>query len=240
MPQKTHTLVKDPSINVRYLADYMASSEQARRTLLRGCKYRSGARMIQHIEAKAAVTNYIKLGANNPDELREKAQQILNKMTVDDFEESTNLHNANYIKRFADVSDLTELNGSEKESAGKPANFDVNGVSVRFDPILTLTRTTRTNKLKRGVIMLRYLKGKALPETTAGFQSSAALGLLRMQHGDDSKEPDGGMCLTLDCHSGVFHPAPSKANYLFKEMQAACSSIAERWAAIEPPKGAVF
>jgi hypothetical protein len=61
-----------------------------------------------------------------------------------------------------------------------------------------------------------------------------------MQHGDESKEPDGGMCLTLDCRTGIFHPAPSKASYQYKEMQAACSSTAERWAAKEPPKGAVF
>lgn len=240
MPQKTHTLVKDPSINVRYLADYMAGSEQARRTLLKSCKFRPVARMIQHIEAKMAITNYIKMGAKNPEELREKAQQILNKMTVDDFEESTNLHNANYIKCFANVSDLSELNDTAKESAGKATKFNVNGVAVRFDPALSLTRTTRTNKLRRGVVMLRYQKGKALPEATAGFQSAAAFGLLRMQHGDDSKEPDGALCLTLDCHTGIFHPAPSKANYLFKEMQAACSSIKERWAAIEPPNCAVF
>jgi hypothetical protein len=40
MPEvkKTHTEIKKPSINVRFLADYMAASEQSKRTVLRGCK----------------------------------------------------------------------------------------------------------------------------------------------------------------------------------------------------------
>ena len=240
MPHKTHTLVNTPTVNIRYLADYMAASEQTKRTILRSCKYRPTARMIQHIEAKLAVTNYIKSGSSNPEELRDKAAQILNKLTVDEFEESTNLHNANYLKRFAEVSDLLNLPKAELSHAGKAVTIPVNGVNVRFDPALTATRTTRTNKLKCGALMLRYQKAKPLPEATGRFQSAGALGLLRLQHEGDSVEPDATLCITVDGYTGEAHPAPTNSAYLFKEMQAACASISERWQAIPPPKGAIF
>lgn len=238
--QKTHTLVKKPSLNVRYLADYMAASEQAKRTILRSCKYRPTARMIQHIQAKLAVMEYIRKGESYPEGLLEKAQSILNKLAADQFEEDTNKHNAEYVKRFAEVQSEIVLPKAEIQHAGKAIDFIINGVSVRFDPALSLTRTTKTNKVRCGALMLRYQKGKALPEATACFQSAAILGLLKMQHGDDGIEPEGALCVTLDGQSGTAHHAPGNAGYLFKEMQAACASIAERWDAIAPPKNAVF
>jgi hypothetical protein len=44
----------------------------------------------------------------------------------------------------------------------------------------------------------------------------------------------------MDAYTGLAHSAPTNAVYLFKEMQAACLSIAERWAVIQAPKGAIF
>ncbi len=237
--QKTHTLVKKPSLNVRYLADYMAASEQRKRTVLRGCKYRSTARMIQHIEAKAVVTNHILNGGVEPEKLLEKAHSIQGKLAVDQFEDDLNKHNAEYIKRFYQVRDNALLPSCQIQQAGKFVDYDLNGLTLRFDPALTLTRTTKTNKLKRGALMLRYLKGKPLPEENAAYQSSAMLGLLKLIHSDDGTEPEGAMCFTLDVYTGKLHPAPGNAVYLFNEMKAACQSIAERWDAIGPPPKAV-
>jgi hypothetical protein len=238
--QKTHTLVKKPALNVRYLADYMAASEQAKRSILKACKYRATARMIQHIEAKAVITNYIKDGKYDPAILLEKATKIADKLTSDQFEEDTNKHNETYIRRFAELAQDFYMPECQIVAAGKATDMDLNGVSIRFDPALRLSRTTRTNKHKQGALMLRYQKGKALSEATADFQSAAILGLLKMLPGADVDEPDRALCLTLDAFTGALHVAPTKAGYLFKEMQAACLSIAERWDAIPAPKGAVF
>jgi len=238
--QKTHTLVKKPSLNVRYLADYMAASEQLRRSILRSCKYRSTARMIQHIEAKSVITNYIKSGDSDPAILVEKAKKIQEKMTADQFEEDTNKHNAGYVARFAQVVSELKLPVCEIQPGGKFIDIDLNGVSVRFDPALTLIRTTKTNKVKRGAVMLRYQKDKPLAEATGDFQSAAMLGLLKLIYAEDGTEPEGALCLTLDAQCGKVYPAPGKAVYLFKEIQAACQSIAERWDAIAPPPKAIF
>ena len=43
---KTHNVLKSPKISLRYLADYMAASEKARRTIIRGCKYQPIARVV--------------------------------------------------------------------------------------------------------------------------------------------------------------------------------------------------
>lgn len=238
--QKTHNLVKIPSLNVRYLADYMAASEQLRRSILRSCKYRPIARMIQHIEAKNVVSNYIKSGNNDPDVLKEKAKKIKERLAVDQFEEDTNKHNAGYVERFSQVVSGIVLPACEIQFAGKFIDFPLNGISVRLDPPLSLIRTTKTNKIKRGALMLRYQKDKPLAEAVADFQSAAMLGLLKMIYADDGTEPEGALCITLDAQSGRVYPAPGKAVYLFKEIQAACQSIAERWEAIAPPPKAIF
>lgn len=238
--KKTHREIEKPSLNVRYLADYMAASEQTKRTVLRGCKYRSTARLIQHIEAKLVVAEYIRAGIHNPQELLERSNKILSKLPADQFEEDTNKHNASYINRFAEAQSMMSLPSAEIQQQPKPVDIDINGVRVRFDPALALTRTTKTNKVKCGALMLRYQKGKALPAQTAAFQCAAALGILKLNHGDDGIEPEGALCLTLDAYTGMVHSAPSNAGYLFKEMQAACLSIAERWTSVTPPTGAVF
>lgn len=240
MEKKTHRLVKEPSINVRYLADFMAASEQRRRGILQNSKYRSTARMIQHIDAKLVVTNFILSGGLNPDGLLERADQIENKLSTDQFEADVNKHNASYIRRF--YKSLTDgtLPSYLIQQGGAPIDIPIEGVRVRFDPPIRLTRMTKTNKAKCGAMMLRYQKDKPLAENVAEHQSAIMLGLLKIIHDKDVEEPEGKMCLTLDAQVGVCHPAPGNAIYLFNEAKAACASIAERWAAIKSPKNAIF
>ena len=61
--QKTHREVPEPEISVRHLADFMAASERARRTIVEGCKYRPIARLVQHKEATLAISGAIQKGA---------------------------------------------------------------------------------------------------------------------------------------------------------------------------------
>jgi hypothetical protein len=44
--KKTHTEIKTPQMSVSQLADYMAASEQTKRSIVRGCKYRAIARVV--------------------------------------------------------------------------------------------------------------------------------------------------------------------------------------------------
>jgi hypothetical protein len=60
--QKTHRVRKSPQISARDLADYMEASEQARRTIVRGSKFVSTARAMQHDEAKSTVSKFIRNG----------------------------------------------------------------------------------------------------------------------------------------------------------------------------------
>lgn len=238
--KKTHVEVAHPEINVRFLADYMAASERKKRTIATGCKYRPLARLLQHKEAKAVVTNAIHSGAATPEELRERADFIRNKLTDDDFEAATNEANADYVKRFSEM--LLALNLPSAELfPGKsyPAQV-INGVRVSFAPNILLQRQTRTNKLQRGALMLRYSKGKALPSSAAEYQSAAILGLLAAQPTADNAEPEKALCLTLDVYAGTLYPAPGASKTLWENTKAACASIAERWPNIKPPENAVL
>jgi hypothetical protein len=238
--QKTHRLVKDPQISARYLADYMAASEQARRTIVRRCKYQAIARVVQHDEAKAVVSEFIRDREDNIVFLTEKAQRLRDRLADDDFDRDLYDHNADYIDRFARAYPLLNLPKADIEAAGKTPAINLHGVKVTVEIHFRLRRLTKTNEVRIGAGMLRYLKGKSLAEDVAAWQSAFLYGYLNFVGVDDGAKADHNLCLTIDVQGGVCHPAPTNSVSRFHNMEAACASIAERWANVASPPNAVF
>jgi hypothetical protein len=238
--QKTHREAPEPEISVRYLADFMAASERARRSIVEGCKYRPIARLVQHKEATVAIAGAIQKGALDGKSLKDKADFIRNKLADDDFDALTNEVNADYVEKFSEVVASIKFPDAEVLPGKVFPPFKINGVKVRFSPHLLLQRMGKGNKLKRGAFMLRYKKGKALASEVGGYQSAAAFGLLRDYAPEAGAEIDKAICVTLDAFTGEIYPAPSMALTMIANMKAACQTIAERWPNIKPPKGAVI
>lgn len=239
--KKTHRLVEKPQMSVRFLADYMAASDQARRTVLRGCKYRAIARLVQHDDAKLAVSKYMLSATPDPKMLEAEAEYIRNKLADDDFDRDCNDINADYVHRFAQVAESVELPKGATWEAVKPfVAQTLNGVKVTFQPNLLTRRIANKNIAKIGAMMLRYKKGSPLSSEAGAFQSSIIYGLLCMYTDADDAEVEGKLCFTLDAHSGTLHPAPSTAVSRFNNTKAACATIAEAWDNIKPPPSAVI
>ncbi len=239
--KKTHRLVEKPQISARFLADYMAASDQARRTVLRGCKYRAIARIVQHDDAKLAISKYFLGDLNDPNILHAESDYIRQKLADGDFDQDCNDINADYVARFAEVVESITLPKGASWDAAKPiAAQNINGVRVTFVPDLLVRRVNKKNTVKRGAMMLRYKKGKALNDEVAAFQSSIAHGLMCMQGIDPDEEIDRQLCLTLDAYSGILHEAPTNSVSRFNNTKAACATIADAWDNIKAPSGAVL
>jgi len=237
----THQLVKTPKVNGRYLSDYMVASEMRRRTIIRDCKYPRIARVIQHDRAKAFVTNFLRSGQGDSSALGKEGQRYLDMMADSDFERDTLDVNGDFLIAYGKVFSLDTF-PKTAEIAGAPENFKVNlnGVRVNPDIRLGIQRVTRTNRLRTGLLTIRYAKNNPLDDEAGQYQSSVLFGCRKMIDSDDEKAPEEKLCLTLDCASGKFIPAPTDATRRFQNMEAACATIAERWDSIEPPDGAVF
>jgi hypothetical protein len=240
MEKKTHRVNTSPVMSVRSLADYMAASETAKRTVVRSSKYRSIARIIQHDDAKLAITDYLSSGTTDPGVLLAKSEYIRNKFADDDFEETMNESNADYLARFAGVVCDLHLPNAEISAGKEYVPLIVSGVRVTFAPPLLLHRLTKTNKTKVGAIMYRYAKNKALPTQTGCFQSAAIRGFLGEVEKEPGVEPDNALCVTIDGYTCTCHVAPTNAISVWNNMKAACATIAERWDNIKPPPGAVL
>lgn len=241
MTDKTHREVKQPEISVRYLADYMAASERKRRTIIEGCKYRPIARLHQHKEAPIAIAHALRHGTATPEGLKERAGMIRAKIATDDFDAFTNETNADYVEAFSKVVAGLELPEAEILPGNSFPDFDIRGTKVTFAPNLMLRRLIKkTNKVRRGALMLRYAKGSPLSPTVGGYQSAAAFGLLGMVKDEETGEPDKTLCLTLCALAGKPYAAPTNSVSIFHNMRAACETIAERWPNIKPPKGAIL
>lgn len=237
---KTHRQIARPQVSARYLADFMAASERGRRSIVEGCKFRPIARVVQHSEARNIIGTFLRDGKDDQNELVERARRLRDRMASDDFEREVLDHNADYVERFAKVAPGLALPAAEMLPPGACPPLSLKGTIVTVDISFRMRRLTRTNKARVGAGSLRYAKGKALSPEVAAWQSAFLMGYLGQEVLDDGTSPEHMLCLTVDAYAGVCHPAPTDAVRRFKNMEAACASIAERWDNIPPPLGAVL
>jgi hypothetical protein len=238
----THREAARPTISARFLADYMAAGarERARRTLIQNAKYRVAARMIQHAKAKNAVVKFLASPEREVEVLRAQAADLRGRNVADQYAADLNRHNADYLDRFATVYPGLILPEATIMPTPKPPALTISGVKVNLDMPLRLRRTTRTGRPRIGGAALRYAKGRPLATEAGEWQSAFIYGYLGLTDPEDGAEPEHQLCLTIDAQAGRAIPAPTNALARFREIEAACASIAERWANVEPPSNAVL
>lgn len=235
----THRVNARPVMPARALADFMVASETARRTLVRDCKYPPLGRVMQHSEARAAVTGFLLSEPREPARLESVAAMLRARDGGSDFMAALWARNAAYVERFAAVWPVMSWPAAVVTAGGSVGAFDLGGVRITLDLAVRLERTGRRNRRWMGGAMLRYAAGRALPAEVAAWQSALLLAVLRGQ-ATEAAEPDPGLCLTVDGWAGAAHAAPSDAVRRAGHLAAACASIAERWAAVAPPAAAVL
>lgn len=238
-PKKTHRAVKNPSLNHRFLADYMAASDRRKRTLIRDCKYKSLARQFQHQEAKAGIRQYLNAGEmDEVESIEALAEELRARTAFEQFERDLFDYNADYLDRFAKTFDPNGL-PAEMAAGPKYPAIDLNGVRVTFDVPVTFRRTMKgSNRVRFGGMTLRYEKGKALPEDVGLWQSALLFGYLSNHVDFNGAEPEQKLCTTLDVWTGKHTAAPGDSITRFRNAEAACATIAEQWPNIPPPENA--
>ena len=241
-PQKTHDLREKPGMSANRLADYMAASEQARRSILRGCKFRPRARVIQHQDAKESISVWLSSGETDVGLLEARSETLRNGLQGSDFDNDVAEHNADYIDRFLETKPSLPSKAQEIGRAGKMPALDLEGFSLSFSPDLILRRINRRNVPKMGVAFFRYAKGKSISAEVGCWQGAISVGYLttKLKQGLGDIDPEGDLCATVDMWSGHCHAAPGNAIYRFNEVRAASAGIVERWGQIAPPDNAVF
>ncbi len=239
MQKATHRLVRRPKMTGRHVADYMAGSERARRTIVRDSKYRPIARLIQHERAKTAISAFLRDERTDCDILTQEAAKLRSQMTDTDFEREVLDNNADYIDAFVEAFPRIELPDAQRMAVEPDMRLTLSGVEVNPDIRFALQRTTRTNRVRTGFVALRYAKGRPLSKDSAYWQSSLLFGCrVRADDGNEA-EPEAKLCVTIDALTGLAYPTDGKALSSFRNIEAAMLSIAERWNSVEPPEGAV-
>ena len=239
----THTMLDSPRISGRRLAEYMAASPIRQRTIIRDTKFRPVEPEISYDEGYQLIGDMLSEGPLVTSALREAAEDFHDRMDVRGIRERI---------AYDLIGDMFEWLAEERPEFGLPdverfddsrawgqgGEFRMGGVVV--DPEVHF----RLRKMKRnaagvGVVSLRYSKSGPVNDTVAEWQAALLYGYLLETVDDEGLRPDPDLCILLDLRSGIAHPAPGRAKTLFKQMEAACASIAERWPAIKPPDRAV-
>jgi hypothetical protein len=227
-------------MGLRYLADFMEASKRRERSILQASKYRPIARVIQHAEARGIVGKFILDKDVDAGWLREAAERLRNRLADDDFDRELYDNNSDYVARFADVCGNLNLPVAERLVPGPRESLDIRGARITVDLSFRLSRRTRTNKLRQGAAMLRYARGKGLAPEVGAWQSAFLFGFLGETLADREVEPERQLCITIDAYSGAWHSAPGNSVSRYRDMKAACQSIAEQWPNIKPPDNAVL
>ena len=238
--QKTHREVPEPEISVRHLADFMAASERARRTIVEGCKYRPIARLVQHKEATLAISGAIQKGALDEQALKDKARFIRNKLADDDFEALTNEVNADYVEKFSEVVASIKLPDADV-LPGKVFHHSKSMVSGCVSrPISCCVGSTKPTSSVGELSCFDTRKEKRSQQLSADFSRRRHSDFLKEYAPEEGSDVDKTICVTLNAFTGELYPAPGSSLSMFANMKAACMTIAERWPNIGPPKAAAI
>lgn len=241
MPHKlTHRVVESPKISGRYLADYMTASERKRRTIIRDCKYRKIAQVINHQLAKSFITNFLKNNEKDISYLTKEAARLRAMMADTPYYRDVYDNNADFIEAYSKTFNADNLPKAEIAPIDEKFKIDLCGVNLNPDIKLGYQRTTITNRTRTGLLTIRYAKNKPLDNETGLWQSSILFGCRKMIDTEDETAVEQKLCITLDACTGVMIQAPGDALSRFKNMEAACQSIAERWDSVEPPENSVL
>ena len=161
-------------------------------------------------------------------------------MADSEFDRDVLDHNADYIDRFVKVCASLVLPKADILAPGKSISLQINGTKVTAETHFRLRRVTKTNQVRVGAGALRYSKNHPLPLDVADWQSAILFGILGLSGGDPAAEPELKLCVTVDAFTAACYGAPTNAVSRFNNAEAECANIAERWANIQPPPGAVI
>ena len=243
-PEKTHREVKKPRMDVRFLADYMAAQgrERARRSIIQGCRYQKLARLYNHKDAKAIILPYFSSGGSGPlASLESKANALRERIADSQYERNLYDYNADYLDAFVNSYAMSNMPKADLLPAQPIPTATLSGVTLTFETFARFQRVMQgSNRVRNGALMLRYKKGEALPDEVGAWQSAILFGFMRKYGNYGDVEPEQKLCITLDVFSGLPHVAPSDSINRFAEAEAACATIAEAWANMSPPNGAVI
>lgn len=240
--QKTHILRQNPGMSLRMLADYMAASEQAKRSILTKCKFAPKAAVIQHRDAQESISDRLSRLDATDEDVENRIETLRSGLQATPFEIEVAEHNADYLEHFLENRISLPTKAQQILKGDKMPSLMIEGVSISCSPHIILRRTNRRNVPKIGLGFFRYSKGKSLPKDIADWQNAIAFGYLKtkLEQGLAETDPEKELCAVFDIWGARTHVAPNNSVYRFNEVKAACAGIGQRWAQIPPPPNAIF
>lgn len=237
----THRLQATPLMRAQDMAEYMVASDIAKRSVIRRCKYRPLARVVQHREARSSISAWLREGTDDTKLLSAEADRIRNKLSDSDFDDEVNEHNAGYIEAFREVCGDLAIPACDMQAPLQKMELTFSGLRVRYSPDLLLRNVNSRNVAKSGALFLLYSKGKNAKEEEANYLNAFSFGYLSGSDVQgDLGEAERKLCISVCAYSGQIFSAPGNAVTRFKNMQAAGATIADIWGAISPPPKAIL
>lgn len=135
MTTKSHIEKRHPQISVSRLADYMAASEQVKRSIVRSCKYQPIARLVQHDEAKAIIAEFLCSATPDVEFLRARVERMEARFFDNQFDADVNGHNCDYVKRFMAIRGLIDLPAAVLRMPDKMGPLNWRGTKSHFTRI---------------------------------------------------------------------------------------------------------
>lgn len=228
IPNQSQKVRQDPRFAINALMKYSVANSLHRRNIIHEQKYPPTFKATWYDRAHQAITKFIVDGMQDESPLKTELSSLLAATPSNDNEALKISLNIEAIESFLDSYDQIPL-GNLTPSNG--TNFTphviLSGVSVSVRPDVELRGVIR-GKDHAGSLKLYFSKPDRLSKDA--FQLGAVLLVHHCRnHVADAAEVKPANCFVFDVFGGQCYTAPSAFTLRFRNLEANCKEIADRW-----------
>jgi len=227
-------MVKNPSISVNKLGEYIISRAARQRKILHDRKYpdpdfQMGA---YHREAAEAVAQYISNGAVDTEPL-DKALKLLGQHPAEKLGTARRINaNIDALDRFYAMLDDIDLGGANPSLGANSASALIyHNVSISVRPEIIL-RYAKKSKNYIGAIKLHFSKTHPHNEESAGYVSAALNEFCKTHLCVDGEIVDPALCQVIDVASETVFKGVKSTKQRLSDIAASCQNITALWPSI--------
>lgn len=228
-------MVKQPSISVNKMAEYITSRGARQRQILKDRKYPDEDFNIgmYHREATDAVVEYLLAGAVDQGPIIARIKQ-LKQLPADKVGTARRINsNIDALERFQGMLDDIDFKGAELTRGPHHApKLVIHNVEISVRPEIVLTTEGPKGKVYVGAVKLHFSKQRPHTEESAGYVSAMLQEWCQSHMIADAEIVHPDCCFVIDVASGqVFKGVKATAKRM-KDITAECENIAVLWDAI--------
>ena len=228
-------MVKNASISINKLAEYIISKGARQRKILHDRKYPDPDFNIgmYHREATESISSYLADGAVDTTPI-DRQIAVLSQITTEKVGTARRVNaNIDALERFSNMLDDVDLFNAEPTlGAHNPPKLTYHNVEISVRPEIILRADGPKGKRFVGAIKLHFSKTHPHTKESAGYVSAILQEFCKTHIASEDETVHPNYCMVIDVASGNVYPGVKATAQRLKDIAAECQNISGLWPTI--------